>query len=623
MLVDLKNVATVDFETLGIDDRPHYPPAPVGVAVKIGAKPSRYYAWGHISGGNNCSWGEARRVLAELWASGRPILMHNAGFDTCVAEVHMGMPRLTWARYHDTVPGLFICEPRAQTYSLKPSSERLLSWAPEERDAVTDWLVENQPVPGIRISATQKSEHYASAYIAHAPPSLVGPYACGDVDRTWKLAEHVFGQLETRDMQRPYDLERRLMPIILDMESQGVRVDVKRLEHDVELYQGVLVRLETWLRTRLKARAEINLDSGCELAAALIRSRLAVETDFPRTPTGQISTSKEALDVAVKDPQALAALRYRSQLCTSLRTFLGPWLAQALMTGGLIYFRWHSTRQSHDTGNVGARTGRLSSTPNAQNIPKIMPDHFKGLRKPIGLPSLPNVRGYIIPYEKGHVLIDRDFQAQEIRVAVNYENGELLQAYRKNPDLDLHQLVADQTSQTLGRQVTRKDAKVVSLSLLYGVGLGHLAEMLGVSVGEAKQVKSAYFKAFPSMKELIDDCTQRWKTGGSIRTLGGREYFGEESKVIDGRLREFSYKSCNTLVQGSSADLTKLALCDYWDVRGGARVLATIHDELLVSAPRKTWRQDMERLREAMERPRMDCPIRSEGKMGMTFAECK
>ena len=146
---------TLDFETFGIEGRPNHPPVPVGVSIKYPGKKPHYYAWGHPSE-NNCTYGEALQNLKKAWEAGsRPgvgLLFQNGKFDMDVAETHMGLPRLGWEVYHDTLFLLFLDDPHQKELGLKPSAERLLGLPPEERDEVGAWLVANQPVPDVKIS---------------------------------------------------------------------------------------------------------------------------------------------------------------------------------------------------------------------------------------------------------------------------------------------------------------------------------------------------------------------------------------------------------------------------------------------------------------------------------------
>jgi len=167
---------TIDFETWGIQSRPLYPPIPAGVSIKYPGKKAKYYAFGHLTG-NNCQWREAKRALAEAYKGKDGILCQNGKFDVDVAEVHMGLPIPRWQDIHDTMFLLFLDDPHQIELGLKPSATRLLGLPPEERDEVVEWLVANQPVPGIKISKSKQSDHYAMKYLPLAPGDLVGKYA--------------------------------------------------------------------------------------------------------------------------------------------------------------------------------------------------------------------------------------------------------------------------------------------------------------------------------------------------------------------------------------------------------------------------------------------------------------
>ena len=118
-VADLQPV-TIDFETEAIEPRTDYPPKPVGVAIKYPGQPARYFAFGHTTL-NNAKPEEARHELAHAWAYPGGLLFHNAKFDVDVAETHMGMPRLPWTSYHDTMFLLFLENPHAPSFGLWPA----------------------------------------------------------------------------------------------------------------------------------------------------------------------------------------------------------------------------------------------------------------------------------------------------------------------------------------------------------------------------------------------------------------------------------------------------------------------------------------------------------------------
>lgn len=616
---------TIDLETFGIEGRPKYPPIPVGVSIKYPGKKSKYFAWGHPTG-NNCCFSEAADALAKAYQHKEGLLFQNGKFDVDVAEVHFGLPVPSWDRIHDTLFLLFLDDPHQIELGLKPSAARLLGWDPEEQDAVGDWLIANQPVPGVKISKSKSSDHYFGRYIAYAPGDLVGKYANGDVDRTEAIFNLLWKKTIERGMQVAYDRERKLMPILLEMERQGLQMDHKRLQNDVAMYNDWRVKIDAWLVKTLKASPDINLDSGAQLVDAMVEAGKADPDLLPRTPTGKFQTNKEALLQGVTDKVLLAVLKYRTQLNTCLNTFMQPWLATADASGGLIFTTWNQTKTPSGDSNVGTRTGRLSSTPNFQNIPKEFKAIFlhedpkdKKLPKcPFkDLPPLPKVRSYITPFA-GHVMIDRDYSQQEPRILAHFDGGALMDKYVENPWIDFHDY-AKAELEKMGKFYDRKPVKNTNLGLIYGMGVGKLAAKNDMTVEESGELKKAILQLYPGLKEMYKDMKVRAKSKTPIRTWGGREYYCEEPKLIDGRIREFDYKLVNVLIQGSAADCTKEAIIRYRAAKHPeAKIILNVHDQVTVSVPKKILKTEMEVLRQCMESVEFDVPILSEGAISST-----
>jgi DNA polymerase-1 len=614
---------TIDFETFGIEARPDYPPVPVGAAIKQPGKKAKYYAWGHATG-NNCTRDAALAALRNVWHHPGGLLFHNAKFDVDVAEVHLGLPLPSWDRIHDTVYLTFLDDPHARRIDLKSTAQRLLDWPPDERDAVADWLVEHQPVPNVRISRALKGKEPFGKYIAYAPGDVVGPYAIGDVDRTAALYDRLLASITQRGMLAAYDRERRLLPILLDMERRGVPVDLPRLRGDVASFTAVLARCEAWVLRRLgRVRTPFNIDSGVQLVTALVDAGKADPQLMGVTVTGLVKSDKAAFAAGVTDKPLAAMLRYTTQLKTCLRTFMEPWLLTAERSRGLIYTNWNQTRGA----SGGTRTGRLSSTPNFQNIPKEFQPIWRDAenpqlpRAPFDLPPLPLCRGYIVA-RRGQVICDRDFSSQELRVLANFEDGAMAQGYVDDPELDNHQFAADMMTTTAGRTIIRRRAKTIGFSILYGSGVPHLAEQLGVTVNEARALLDAYFRVFPGIRELQRDLKLRAAQGLPIRTIGGREYFCEPPAFVKkrNRIMTFDYKLLNYLVQGSSADLTKDAMIRFYDAVGPGFLLMQVHDELVMSVPTRERGPRMRQLRDAMNDAGLDVPMLSDGKWGTNWA---
>jgi DNA polymerase I-like protein with 3'-5' exonuclease and polymerase domains len=609
----------IDFETQGIDSRPHYPPIPVGVSIKYYGKKAKYWAWGHPTG-NNCCWSEAKAELKKAYAHKDGIACQNGKFDVDVAEVHLGLPIPKWQDIHDTLFLLFLDDPNQIQLGLKESAARLLDMPPDEQDAVADWLIANQPVPGVKISRSKSSDHYFGRYISLAPGDIVGKYADGDAIRTEKIFELLYQKTVERGMLDAYNRERQLCWCLLDMERQGIRVDHKRLASDVAKYGDLRIRIDEWIIKTLKSPG-INLNSGDELIQAMIKAKKVDLDKMPLTATGKYQTNKAALLLGVKDKVLLGMLKYRAQLKTCLDTFLIPWLATADASGGYIFTTWNQTKSAEGADAIGARTGRLSSSPNFQNLPKEFEaiwDHEapgKGLPKcPIAdMLPLPKCRGYVIPYKDDHVVIDRDYSQQEPRILAHFDGGALMEKYIEDPWVDFHDY-AKAELELMGKFYDRKPVKNTNLGLIYGMGVGKLAERNNMSVEESAELKKAILLLYPGLKEMYKDMKMRAANNIPLTTWGGREYYCEPPKLVDGRTRTFDYKMVNALIQGSAADCTKQAIIDYYAIKSPeTKLYFNVHDQLTASTPKKTMHKDMETMRAAMEGIQFDVPMLSEG----------
>jgi DNA polymerase I-like protein with 3'-5' exonuclease and polymerase domains len=595
-------ILTIDFETEAIDGNPIYnPPRPVGVSIKPEGKESRYYAWGHGSD-NNCTFEDGRAaLLTALAKDNEGYLAHNAPFEAAVLKRWFNYVEPDPLLVHDTQYLLFLVDPYANTFSLKPSAERILGLPPDERDDVQRWVLNH--IPG-----SKKSDW--GAYISRAPGSLVGPYAIGDTDRTRALYDALYPRILQAGMLEPYRREQKLMPILFASSERGVRLDTERLAADITTYTAAKQKAEQYIHSVL---GDFNIDSDAELAAAL--DRTGQVTQWVLTPTGKRSTSRKNLVGRVKDPSLLAYLAYRGVLATCLGTFAEPWLAQAQREGGRVHPQWNQVRgdRGADGDMSGTRTGRMSCRgPNLQNPP----NEFEGLVVPADLPAPMIMRRYLLP-EEGHVWLKRDFSAQEMRIMAHFAEGRLFDAFRLDPTTDPHVAVQRMIKELLGIDMPRKYVKSTGFGIMYGRGVPNLSVALGVDQDEGKRVRDAYYAALPEIQQLSYDTRNRGKRGQFIRTWGGRVYYREPDPA-----RDLSYKLLNYLIQGSAADQTKQSMIDWERDRApGDVLLAAVHDEVNISAPADDVPGAMRRLRLAMNADRFDVPFRSEGYTGPNWGD--
>jgi DNA polymerase-1 len=623
----IPEVTTIDFETRPIFSRPDYPPKPVGFSIQFpGERKSQYYGWGHPVR-NNCSFKDAQRLLKTAWKGGN-LLFHNDKFDVDVAEEHMGCPRITDSLLmHDTMFLLALSDPHAMNLQLKASAERILGLAPKERDDVARWLVEHQhelKADGLLpIEEKVLTMSNAGKWICLAPGDLVGTYAEGDVLRTYKLFRKLWPEIVARGMLPAYQREQKLMPILLDNEREGMKCNLRALESETKVYEAALLKADDWLRKKLKT-PDLNIDSDAELAQAL--DNAGIVTEWTLTKTGKRSTSKKNMKVdTFTDKNVASVLGYRGKLSTCLGTFMRPWLRTARRTNGIIHTNWNQVRQSSagKGGSVGARTLRMSSSPNFQNIPTDLEDKNDGYVHPSGriiqLPQLPLLRKLILPDSPKDWFGRRDYNQQELRILAHFEDGALLQAYLDNPNLDTHNFVKSVIEQLLNTTVARSPVKTLNFGYIYGQGVPSMAEKLQLPVADIKRLRDAQLKALPGLKDLSNNIKARAGAGEPIRTWGGREYYCEEpaySKKFE-RVVSFEYKLLNYLIQGSAADVTKEAIIRYHEhPKKEGRMVVQVHDELDISAPKGVFKEEMLRLREVMESIEMDVLMISDGEYG-------
>lgn len=607
----------IDFETEAIDARPVYPPKPVGFSIKNpGDKKSTYWSWGHPTE-NNCTFEKAQRVLKGAWRGSDPLLFQNGKFDVDVAETHMDVPKISWDKIHDTLFLLFLHDPHARSLSLKPSAERILGMKPKERDAVKEWILAHVP------EAKRKPKEWG-AHIAKAPGGLVGIYADGDVIRTERIFNKLYRDIHQRDMMTAYDRERHLMPIMMRNEREGIKINVRALMQDLKIQQDSLTKCDNWLRKRLKC-PDLNVDSDRQLADALEAS--GVVTEWVYTAKGNRSTSKKNMTLDMyKDKRVQAVLGHRNILSTCIGTFMIPWLEMAHATGGTIHTSWNQVRQTHgNEKNAGARTGRFSSSPNFQNVPKNWKKAIAdGYVFPafLGIPPLPLMRTYFLPDSKDHLWGRRDYNQQELRLLAHFEDGDLMRKYCEDPRLDIHALVQTGFLDIADIEMERDPVKIMNFGEIYGMGLGEMAQRMRIDIATAKLLKISKEKLLPDLKALNDGIKQRGKAGLAIRTWGGREYYCEPAMYVKkfDRVMSFEYKLLNYLIQGSASDVTKESIIRYDEhPKKEGRLTVTVHDENDISAHKKVMKQEMLLLRDVMQSVEVDVPMLSDGEVGKTW----
>lgn len=378
----------------------------------------------------------------------------------------------------------------------------------------------------------------------------------------WRLGQLLPQYIESRGLGSLLaEIELPLLSVLSRMEARGISLDRDKLAAlERELAGEIRERRAECVRL---AGVEFNVDSPRQLAEVLFET-LALPTSR-RTKTGYSTDAAVLEELADKHPLPAAVLAYR-QLVKLQNTYVEALPKLVDSSSGRLHTHFLQ---------AATATGRLASEhPNLQNIP---------IRTPLGRRIR---RAFVAP--EGKRLVAADYSQIELRVLAHTSGDPaLIEAFRQGKDI--HRAVAARIAGVDEAQVdadTRRRAKTVNFGIIYGQTPFGLARELGISQGEAREFIDRYFERFPRVKAWIDEVIQAAKRAGEVRTLFGRVRQLPEINSRNFGRRGFAERTAvNTIVQGTAADLIKIAMIRV-DERLrreglGAQLLLSIHDELL------------------------------------------
>jgi len=426
----------------------------------------------------------------------------------------------------------------------------------------------------------------AEVSMADLPPEAIRDYAAEDADFTLRLAEHLGPEIESRGLGRVLrELELPLVEVLVEMEREGITLDVGRLREQQEELERAAARLEAEIHAA--AGAEFNVASPKQLQGILFE-KLGLPI-LQKTKTGP-STSADVLEELallrpdVPVPALVLEHRKLTKLLSTYITALPEMVKPA--TG-----RLHT-----DFRQTVAATGRLSSMePNLQNIP---------VRGEAGR----QIRRAFVPNRPGDLFLSADYSQIELRILAHLSRDATLVAALRAGE-DIHAAVAARIHDKPIGEVTREEraaAKAVNFGLIYGMGAFGLARGLRIGRQEAQEFIETFFARFPGVKDFIETTKESARESGEVRTLFGRRRPVPEIRSRLPRERAQGERvAVNSVVQGSAADVIKKAMIDVQDsieARGSrARLILQIHDELLLEVPAAELEAEAGHLRERME----------------------
>ncbi len=527
--VDLNRPLVVDTET---DSADPLSANLVGIAMTQESHKAVYVPF-------NPEWNIALKQI--LGSSELLIIAHNYKFDYTVLQRH-GIELC--GNIFDTMIAAYLID----------SDQRL------KMDELSLRYLHYEPIPITELIGKGKGQ----LTMADVPMEALVPYACEDADVTFRLYTIFSEKLEKDGLHEvAFKLDFPLSRVLARMESIGIDLDTKLLKNFSAALSEDMLRLKSAIFDQ--CGEEFNLNSPAQLGDILF-DKLGLPAG-KKTKTGKYSTNEAVLSNLAnvhKVPEQVLEYRSLAKLQSTYADALPSLLSP-------ISHRLHT-----NYNQCVAATGRLaSSNPNLQNIP-IRTTRSREIRK-----------AFIA--EEGYKILSADYSQVELRIIAHIsEDQDMIHAFKSGEDIHARTAKEIFSLDSLD-QVTsdhRRKAKEVNFGIPYGLSTFGLAQNLGISNGEAKEMIDAYFGRFPSISEYIDTAKEFVKEHGYVKTLMGRRRYLPDIESANWNVRAFAERAAiNMPIQGTAADIIKVAMLsiDQWmrKENSKSRMLLQVHDELI------------------------------------------
>ena len=401
-----------------------------------------------------------------------------------------------------------------------------------------------------------------------APVEKIKDFAAEDADITLQLKESFTALLARKKVERVFwEVENPLVKVLADMEFEGVKVDMEFLKDYSRQLDDEARRSEELVYEQAGVR--FNLSSPRQLGEVLF-DKLQLDPKARKTKTGQYATGEDILlKLAHQNSIVNEILTYR-ELTKLKSTYVDALPAMVNRKTGRVHTSY---------AQAVAVTGRLSSiNPNLQNIP---------VRTQKGR----EIRKAFIPRDENHILLSADYSQIELRIVAAISGDPAMgDAFRQRKDI--HTATAAKVYGVDESEVTKEmryKAKSVNFGIIYGQGAFGLADNLGISRAEAKQIIDNYKKQFANIQKYMDDTINFAREHGYVQTLVGRKRWLRDINSANFTIRSFAERNAiNSPIQGTAADMIKLAMVKIHQVfrekKFKSRMILQVHDELVFDA---------------------------------------
>lgn len=399
-------------------------------------------------------------------------------------------------------------------------------------------------------------------------PEKIKDYAAEDADITLQLKNVFIPKLKEREVEKVfYEVDNPLVKVLTAMEFEGIRIDEGFLKnYSKELEKEAKAAEESVYK---QAGIRFNLASPKQLGEVLF-DKMQIDPKAKKTKTGQYATGE---DVLLK-------LASKNKIVDDILSFREFTKLRSTYVDALPLMINKKTGRVHTSyAQAVAVTGRLSSNnPNLQNIP-VRTERGREIRKAF------------IPRDKDHVLVSADYSQIELRIVAAISGDKnMCEAFRTGKDI--HTATAAKVFGVAEKDVTKEmryKAKSVNFGIIYGQGAFGLAENLGISRTEAKDIIDNYKKQFPNIQKYMDDTIHFAQENGYVQTLMGRKRWLRDIGSANFTVRAFAERNAiNSPIQGSAADMIKMAMikihAEFTKKNFKSKMLLQVHDELVFDA---------------------------------------
>ena len=414
---------------------------------------------------------------------------------------------------------------------------------------------------------------------------IIREYAAEDADVTLQLKKVFDPLLVENEVGIVFnEVENPLVPVLVDMEYEGVGLDVPFLRnYSLALEKDIKVAEENIYG---HAGVRFNIGSPQQLGRILFEI-MKIDAGAKKTKTGQYATGEDVL----------AKLSSKHQIVEEILAYRELTKLKSTYVDSLPDLINPKTGRLHTSFNQAvAVTGRLSSNnPNLQNIP-IRTDRGREIRKAF------------IPRDNDHILVSADYSQIELRIVAAISGDvNMIEAFRANKDI--HTATAAKVYNVAESDVTstmRRAAKAVNFGIIYGQSAFGLAENLGISRTEAKGIIDSYFTQYPNIKKYMADSISFAKQHGFVQTLNGRKRWLRDIHSANQTVRGFAERNAiNMPIQGTAADMIKRAMirihAELQKENLSTKMILQVHDELVFDVPKKELDRVVHLVKHGME----------------------